>query len=69
MTPLTRAIANLAALAELLKPEIEQNIENSRDLLSELNSQFSSLNAKLADIKSISAKSQSILTEANKVSI
>lgn len=55
------------ASAELLKPQIEQNIQFSNNLLADLNGQFNILNGKLADIKSISAKSQMILTEANKV--
>ena len=55
------------ANAERLKPEIEENIKMSNSLAIEINSQLSSLNSKLNDIKSISTKSQNILTDANKV--
>lgn len=57
------------ASADLLKPKIEENIKNSNSLLVELNSQFSSLSSKLNDIRSISAKSQNMLAEANKVDL
>lgn len=54
--------------SESLKPIIEENIQNSKKLMNEVNSQLDNLNLKLNEIKSISTKSVNVLAEANAVS-